>query len=61
LFGPLKKNLGGTRFQNEEEVMSAVTEYFDGNRAAYFRDGIFQLLSIVGKKCINLNGDYVAK
>jgi len=60
LFGPLKKHLGGTHFQNEEEVMNAVTEYFDGKCAAYFRDGIFKLLHR-WEKCINLNGDYVEK
>ena len=40
--------------------MNAVTEYFDGKCAAYFRDGIFKLLHR-WEKCINLNGDYVEK
>jgi len=43
LFGLLKKHLGGNHFQNEE-LMNAVTEYFDGKYAAYFQDGIFKLL-----------------
>jgi len=48
LFGPLKKILGQIRFQNEEEVVSAV--YFDGKCTAYFRGDVFELL---------WNGDYV--
>lgn len=59
LFDLLKKHLGGTHFQNEE-VMNAVTEYFDGKCVAYFRDSIFKLLHC-WEKCINLNGDYVKK
>ncbi|KAE9522184.1 hypothetical protein AGLY_017444 [Aphis glycines] len=55
-----KLNFRGIHFQNEEEVMNAVTEYFDGKCAAYFRDGIFKLLHR-WEKCINLNGDYVEK
>jgi hypothetical protein len=56
----LKKNLGGTHFENEEEVMNAVTEYFDEKCAACLRDGIFKLLRR-WEKCINLNDDYVEK
>jgi len=52
-----RKNLGGTRFQNEEDVTNAITEYFDEKCGAYFRDGIFKLLHR-WKKWINLNGDY---
>lgn len=44
LFGPLKKQLEETHFQNEEEVINAVTEYFDGKCAVYFRNGIIKLL-----------------
>lgn len=46
-------------FQNEE-VMNAVTEYFDGKRAAYYRDGIFKSFHR-WEKCIILNGDCVEK
>jgi len=60
LFCPLKKHLGGTHFQNEKEIMDAVTEYFDGKCAAYYRAGIFKLHHHWGK-CINLNGDYGEK
>jgi len=48
---------GGTHYQNEEKVVNAVTEYFDGKCAAYFRDGIFKSL-LRWEKCINLNGGY---
>jgi len=40
--------------------MDAVTEYFDGKCAAYFRDGILKLLQR-WEKYINLNGDNVKK
>jgi len=46
-----RKNLGGTRFQNEEEVVNAVTEYFDGKRA-------FSSYCVVGKNAqIQLCGE----
>lgn len=41
LSGPLKKHFGWTNFQNEE-VMDAVIEYFNGKCIAYFHDGIFK-------------------
>jgi len=40
--------------------MNVVTEYFDGKRAAYFRDGIFKSPRR-REKCINLNSDYEEK
>lgn len=61
LSDPLKKkHLEGTHFQNEEKIMNAVTEYFDGKCAVYFRDGIFKLLHR-WEKSINFNGDHVEK
>lgn len=60
LFGPLKKFLGETYFQNEDEAMNTVVEYFNEKRTWYFRDGIFKFLHR-RENCINLNVGYVEK
>lgn len=60
LFPKLKNFLGGQRFENNSEVMSAVDSYFEGLEENHFRDGI-KALEHRWMKCIALQGDYVEK
>jgi hypothetical protein len=37
LFGSLKEHLGGKRFEDEDEIYSAVNEWIDGQPTDFFR------------------------
>ena len=60
LFGPLKRYLGGKRFNDDEELISAVQTWLKSLDVNFFKDGVFSLLSR-WQKCVDLHGDYIEK
>lgn len=60
LFPNLKKNLSGKKFQTDDEVKSAVNEFFDCMDKSFFFNGI-KSLQHRWTKCVELRGDYVEK
>jgi len=60
LFGNLKKNLRGKRFNGDNEMQSAISDYFEGIDSDYFLNGL-KALEKRWKKCIEVFGDYVEK
>jgi len=56
----LKKWLGGKRFANNEEVESAVDDYFEELDGFHYKQGI-EAIEHCWEKCIELQGDYVEK
>ncbi|GFX28041.1 histone-lysine N-methyltransferase SETMAR [Trichonephila clavipes] len=40
LFPELKKNLGGTQFQTDEEVQNAVVNFLHGQAAEFYHSGL---------------------
>ena len=60
LFGPLKRHLGGKQFEDEEELVSEVRDWFSKLDANFFTLGIYSLLPR-WQKCIDLHGDYIEK
>lgn len=60
LFPELKKNLGGTQFQTDEEVQNAVVSFLHGQAAEFYDSGLKKWVPRM-QKCIQRNGDYVEK
>jgi [histone H3]-lysine36 N-dimethyltransferase SETMAR len=60
LFPELKKNLGGTQFQTDEEVQNAVVSFLHGQAAEFYDSGLKKWVPRM-QKCIERNGDYVEK
>lgn len=60
LFPFLKRWLGGQRFGDDEELISAVNTWFQNQAAQWYNTGIENLVSRCDK-CLNLLGDYVEK
>ncbi|XKL62031.1 hypothetical protein PGB90_001864 [Kerria lacca] len=60
LFTKLKTELGGTHFQNDEELKTTVHEFFKKCTPDFFSVGIEKLVTRY-EKCLNLQGDYVEK
>ncbi|UYV63353.1 hypothetical protein LAZ67_2003826 [Cordylochernes scorpioides] len=60
LFPHLKKSLSGIHFRSDEEVIDAVTSFFESLETSFFLEGI-KALENRWKKCIDLKGDYVEK
>ncbi|UYV75024.1 hypothetical protein LAZ67_12002131 [Cordylochernes scorpioides] len=58
LFPHLKKTLSGIHFRSAEEVIDAVTSFFESLETSFFLEGI-KALEHRWKKCIDLKGDYV--
>ncbi|UYV76490.1 hypothetical protein LAZ67_14000659 [Cordylochernes scorpioides] len=58
LFPHLKKSLSGIHFRSDEEVIDAVTSFFELLGTSFFLEGI-KALEHRWKKCIDLKGDYV--
>ncbi|UYV82869.1 hypothetical protein LAZ67_22001161 [Cordylochernes scorpioides] len=58
LFPHLKKSLSGIHFRSNEEVIDAVTSFFESLETSFFLEGI-KALEHRWKKCIDLKGDYV--
>jgi len=60
LFLNMKKFLSKKRYQSDDEVASAVEDYFEGQKETFLKTGI-QMLKHHWKKCVDLKGDYVEK
>ncbi|UYV72795.1 hypothetical protein LAZ67_10000753 [Cordylochernes scorpioides] len=60
LFPELKKNLGGTQFQNDDKLEEAVLSFLRGQAAKLFDSGFHKWVSRM-QKCVERNGEYVEK
>ncbi|GFN74519.1 histone-lysine N-methyltransferase SETMAR [Plakobranchus ocellatus] len=56
LFGPLKRHLVVKKFEDEDELIGEVRDWFSKLVANFFTRGIYSLLPR-WKKCIALHGD----
>jgi transposase len=60
LFGPMKRFLGGKRFQNNDEVIAAVQSWIHKQPKTFFETGIKKLPER-WHKCIAVNREYIEK
>jgi len=60
LFSKLKKDLWGKKFDDDEELKTAVKEHFADKEPEYFLKGI-ELLVQICEKCVEIKGDYIEK
>ncbi|KAJ4438717.1 hypothetical protein ANN_14664 [Periplaneta americana] len=60
LFLDLKKFLSGQRFDGDDEVKTAVREWFASQAGEFHNEGIERLVPRLDK-CLNNGGDYVEK
>lgn len=60
LFPNMKKHLAGKRYQTDDEVISAVEDFFGDQDESFYSNGI-KALQHRWKKCVDLRGDYVEK
>lgn len=60
LFPNLKKWLGGKKFDNNEEVIDAVNEYFEELDESHYKNGITTLKHRY-EKCVRLDRNYLKK
>ncbi|KAJ4447515.1 hypothetical protein ANN_09522 [Periplaneta americana] len=60
LFLHLKKFLGGQCFDGDDEVKTAVWEWFASQAGEFYNEGIKRLVPQLDK-CLNNGGDYVEK
>jgi len=60
LFLNMKKILSGKQYQSDDEVASAVEDYFEGLKETLLKTGI-QMLKHHWKKCVDPEGDYAEK
>ncbi len=60
LFRKLKTDLGGVKFETEEELKNYVVEYFKKLDEKFYEEGFSKLIYRLDK-CLNLYGDYVEK
>lgn len=60
LFPKLKEHLRGKKFSNNQEVMSAVEQWFAEVGQKFFEEAI-EMLEHRWNKCISVKGDYVEK
>ncbi|UYV67634.1 hypothetical protein LAZ67_5001412 [Cordylochernes scorpioides] len=56
LFPELKKNLGGTQFQDDDELEEAVLGFLRGQAAEFFDSGFHKWVSRM-QKCVERNGE----
>ncbi|UYV71458.1 hypothetical protein LAZ67_8003324 [Cordylochernes scorpioides] len=59
-FPEWKKNLGGTQFQDDDELEEAVLGFLRGQEAEFFDSGFHKWVSRM-QKCVERNGEYVEK
>lgn len=60
LFTHLKQHLRGTRFNDKDELKTAVTDFFDSKPQDFFKKA-FSELYVRWKKCIAEKGSYIEK
>ena len=60
LFPRLKKHIRGRRFQDDDELTTAVEGFLGDQDVEFFRSGINDWLTR-WEKCVNVEGDYVEK
>ncbi|XP_023704521.1 histone-lysine N-methyltransferase SETMAR-like [Cryptotermes secundus] len=60
LFQWLKKTLCGKRFQDDDDIISAVEGFLNSQNETFYDQGIQQLMHRWGK-CVALQGAYVEK
>ena len=60
LFKNLKKELRGKKFQNDEDLKSAVIDHFENKDSNYFLTSMKALFARC-EKCISVNGSYIEK
>ena len=60
LFPNLKKHLAGRRYESDDDVISAVEDFFEGQEENFYATGI-RALQHRWKKCVDRRGDYVEK
>ncbi|KAG5316648.1 SETMR methyltransferase, partial [Acromyrmex insinuator] len=60
LFTKLKESLAGKRFQSDEEVQTAVTNWTKELAGSFYAEGISKLVSRY-TKCIEIDGNYIEK
>ncbi|XP_030588657.1 histone-lysine N-methyltransferase SETMAR-like [Archocentrus centrarchus] len=60
LFRNMKKHLSGKQYRTDDEVLSAVEDFFEGQVESFYTTGI-QVLQHRWKKCVDRRGDFVEK
>ena len=60
LFGPLKRELAGKRFDNDEELVDHVRKWLQNLDGSFFREGIYSMVRR-WQKCVDRLGCYVEK
>ena len=60
LFPSLKKHLKGQRFHSNEDVISAVEEWFESHPKSYYAQGLLKVKER-WQNCVDMQGDYVEK
>ncbi|GBN20519.1 Mariner Mos1 transposase [Araneus ventricosus] len=60
LFGPMKKFLGGKKFDSDNELKRAVRRWLFSQPTKFYETGIFKLIHR-WDKCLNMHGSYVEK
>ena len=60
LFPNLKKSLIGRRFENIEDAISAVEEWFQAQNDTFYSQGLLKV-NDRWQNCLTLHGDYVEK
>jgi hypothetical protein len=61
LFPKLKETLIGQHFSSDAEVEAAVCKWISSQPETFFKDEIKKWIKRLKKKCVAVNGDYVAK
>ena len=60
LFGPLKRHLGGKRFDERDDLVEELNSWFSSLDADFFKQGIYSLSSR-WQKCTDRHGNYMEK
>ena len=60
IFPSLKKHQKGQRFHSNEDVISAVEEWFESHPKSYYAQGLLKVKES-WQKCVDMQGDYVEK
>jgi len=60
LFPKLKEYLRGKKFEGDDDVIQAASDWFEGQDKDFYATGI-RKLEKRWRKCVDLNGDYIEK